>query len=323
MDFQDLYAFYNVATEGSFSKAGIRMRVAQSALSRRVARLEHVLHVPLMVRYGRGVRLTEHGTALLNRAKGLIDELNRIERDVLVLSDEPIGKVRIAMPPTISQYLGPAIALECKRRFPGIELHLRDGFSDMIEDWVVEGKIDLGLMFSCGRGSDLQTESLLDEPLFLVAPSVQCGSCDQTIGDAVDWSMLEQLPLILPNRPNSLRLVIDRFATQHSIQLKPVMEVEGIHVTRGLVAAGIGYSIFGDSGFDSDRSDDSLRFIPFRDPLSWQLTLIQQQQPKTTRAFTEVVHLIKQQIQIILAQGRWQGRQMYSLPERGRRLAVV
>ena len=308
MDFQDLNAFFHVATEGSFSKAAIRLRIAQSALSRRVARLEQILGVSLLQRHGRGVRLTEHGLALFDRAKSLMNELEQIERDVLVLAEEPTGKVRIGMPPMASQMLGPLLVTECRRRFPDIDLQLREGISDLIHDWIVEDKIDLGLLYSSGRDTDLRMLPLLDEPLLLLAPAPGKKLKPAVRGDRIDLSQLENLPLILPSRPNSLRQVVDRAASQNGVTLNIIMEVDGVNAMKGFVAAGLGYSIFSSNGTDDPVNGQPLRAIPFRQKLSWPLALVQQQRTRTPRAFAEVERIIKEQIHKLLETGRWQGK---------------
>ena len=314
MDFQDLYVFFHVANEGSFSKAAMRLHIAQSALSRRVARLEHILHTPLLQRYARGVRLTEQGIALADRAKRLMTELAQIERDVLMLADEPVGKVRVAMPPMTSQVLGPLLVGECRRRFPGIDLQLREGFSDLIQEWIVEDKADLGLLYYSGRETDLRMLLLLDEPLLLLVPAGSEQSDPAIADDSVDIAQLAHLPLILPSRPHSLRLVLDRVAAQHGITLNITMEVEGIHATKGLVEAGLGYSIFSNIGIYDGMNGRALRAIPFRQNLSWQLALVQQQRTRTPRSFTEIERLIKEQVHVLLETGRWQGKPLLEPP---------
>ena len=310
MDFEDLRSFYGVATEGSFSKGAMRLHVAQSALSRRVARLEHVLGVRLLLRHGRGVRLTEEGVALVDRAKFLIDELEQIQRDVLSLSARPTGCVRLAMPPMTAQLLGPGLVRECRSRFPDVTLQLRDGFSDLIYEWVAEDKVDLGLLYDSGRDTDLRMLLLLDEPLYLLGPTEVAQTSPQVGDGPIDLKELETIPLILPSRPHSVRQVLDRAAARHGVSLKVVMEVDGIQTTKGLVSAGLGYSVFSNIVTRDSSGAQTLRAIPFKQKLNWQLALARKHMTRTPRAFTEVERLIKEQIHLLHAEGRWQGRRI-------------
>ncbi len=315
MNFQDLHAFFNVATEGSFAKAAVRLRIAQSALSRRVARLEQALGVSLLQRSGRGIMLTEHGVALVDRAKALMSELEQIERDILILAEEPTGAVRVAMPPMVSQMLGPQLVMESRQRFPQIDLQLWESFSDTIHDWISEGRIDLGLLFSSGRDSDLQLTPLLNEPLILVASADFRPAHAALVDGQVDVMQLRDIPLILPRRPNSLRTIVDRFAGQHGLTLNVVMEVDGVSATKGFVAAGVCCTIFSINGLHDPFNSVVFRAFRFRQTLDWELVMAQPARTRTPRAFIETERLIKQEILTLLQDGPWQGEGLPALME--------
>ncbi|MGA8323583.1 MAG: LysR family transcriptional regulator [Xanthobacteraceae bacterium] len=71
MNAKQLRYFIAVATEGTFTKASSKLRVAQPALSRQIGLLEEELSTPLLIRHRRGVFLTEAGNALMERARFL------------------------------------------------------------------------------------------------------------------------------------------------------------------------------------------------------------------------------------------------------------
>ena len=72
MNAKQLRYFIAVATEGTFTKASSKLRVAQPALSRQIGLLEEELSTPLLIRHRRGVFLTEAGNALMERARPLL-----------------------------------------------------------------------------------------------------------------------------------------------------------------------------------------------------------------------------------------------------------
>ena len=210
----------------------------------------------------------------------------------------------------MSQLLGPMLVTECRARFPSVRLQLMDGFSDLIQEWIADDKIDLGMVHDNGRETGLHTIELLDEPLFLLAPPIGNTDLDSyRVEDEVDLSRLNELPLILPSRPHSLRLILDRVATHHSVPLNIIMEVAGINATRGLVAAGIGFSIFGNVGrSDQGRAHGGLRAIPFRQKLSWRLLLARKELVRTPRKFIEIERLIEELVRRLHECGQLQGK---------------
>src|ERR1700733_8931476 len=79
MDYKDVLAFLAVARLESYSRAAEKLHLAQSALSRRVMRLENALGVSLLERHPRGVRATKAGEILARRASQIDIELRKIE----------------------------------------------------------------------------------------------------------------------------------------------------------------------------------------------------------------------------------------------------
>ncbi len=313
MDFHDLHAFYHVANEGGFSKASARLRVAQSALSRRVARLERTLGIPLLKRHGRGVQLTGQGILLVDRAKNLMEELDRIERDILVLAEEPIGRVRVAMPPTISQVLGPQLVTECMARFPRIQLELSEAFSDTVQGWVADEAVDVGLGFNAGHETNLQLSLLLDEPLVLLVPPNAPGVVGFGSDGPVDIRILGEVALVVPRRPNMLRMILDRLATQQGFALNVAWEVDGVSALKGFVRAGLGYSVFSANGLEGSADRRDLGCRGFIQPVSWQLALIGRRQIRAPRAYHEVEQILKALIARQLDEGLWQGSKLSGL----------
>ncbi len=308
MKFEDLDAFVRVARQGGFSRAAAQMRIAQSALSRRVTRLEHELGVQLLARHGRGVRLTEHGVALLDRAKGLMTELDSIEQDLLALAAEPSGDVRIALPPTTAQVMVPRIVAEMRERFPRVKLHVREGFSGSIHDWMTEGKVDLAVLYNPEHSAEVQITPFLHEPLYLIAPAHGADLPHGVLKNGqISVRQLGKLPLILPSHSHSLRTLLDRLAAERRFALNVINEVDGMRATKGMVEAGLGYTVFSYAGVYEEVDAGTLKTIPFFPRLQWQLCLVERRTAAPSRALFEVKRSITQQVHILLERGFWQG----------------
>lgn len=309
MNFEDLGAFVQVARHGGFSRAATRHRIAQSALSRRVTRLEHQLGVRLLARHGRGVRLTEHGIALLDRAEGLMTEIKSIEQDMLGQAREPSGDVRIALPPTAAQVLAPPIVAELRRKFPRIKLHIREGFSGFIHDWVLEGRVDLALLYDPEEGTELQVKPFLREPIYLIAPTSRTPlPAAMTKNGRFRLKQIDTLPLILPSQSHGLRALLERRAAEHRLSLNIVNEVDGIRATKAMVEAGLGYTAFSYAGVYEEVKAGTLATIPFSPSLQWTLALVERRSTPASRALFEVKRSIEKQAHVLQERGFWQGQ---------------
>ena len=307
LDFQDLNAFIHVARQGSFSGAAAQLRTAQSALSRRVLKLEHKLGVQLLVRHARGVSLTPAGEVLLARAHLLVEEMGTIVRSLSELTEEPSGELRLAFPPTTGQLLAPAIMMECRRRFPKLRLRLLEGLSDTIHCWLNEGSVDIAVLYDPEASSKISSTPLITEPLYLVSHAKEHpGGLPVIEHSEFRLRDLEQLPLILPSRPQSIRVLLERFAAEHRYRLNVVGDVNSIRTIKGLVQAGLGYTIFSHAGIHEEVDAGVLKVIPLRPVLRWTLAIAHDAE-NASLAVREVKDLIVRQMHVLYKNGFYRG----------------
>lgn len=307
MEFQDLSAFFHVARAKSFSRAAGELRIAQSALSRRIARLEHHLGVKLLVRHARGAQMSSAGSELYIRAQALMDELQTIERDVLALAEYPVGMVRVGFTPSTGQAIAPLLVAECRRLFPRVCLELREGFGSFIHEWLAADVLDLALLYDPEPLTDLPVIPLIEEPLYIIVPSrgdlPTC--CQVKVFRADD---LGKLPLILPGRAHPLHIRLSRLAAERGLTLNIVTQVEGMRTTNSLVKAGLGFTVFSIAGVADDIAAGRLRAIPIRPSMSWKMALVSRKVALASSATMAVQRLIEQQVPKLLSGGLWQGK---------------
>jgi len=94
MELRELRYFRTVVESGSFSKAAVKLMVAQPSLSRQIRALEHELGMPLLRRNARGVSPTEAGKVLLERALRLEENMDGIRRAFATLAKRVTGTLR-------------------------------------------------------------------------------------------------------------------------------------------------------------------------------------------------------------------------------------
>ena len=95
MEFRQLEYFVAVAEEGSFTKGARRVRVAQSAVSATIQKLERELGLPVFAREAAGVTLTDAGTTLLPEARALLSAERRAREKVDQVRGGLRGTIRI------------------------------------------------------------------------------------------------------------------------------------------------------------------------------------------------------------------------------------
>lgn len=237
MEMKQLEYFCAVARAGSFSRASSELMVVQPALSRQVGRLESELSTKLFYRNGRGVALTDAGKRFLAVADSVLGDLESIRAELAEDRDAPSGTVTVGMPPSVSAMIATSLLLSIRRQFPDIKLHIIDGLSGHICEWMAAGKIDIGIVHESRQSSGLLLEPLMSEPLYLVGrPSATDILPDpQGVIGTVSFDTVANLPLILQGDSHGLRRLIDRTAREMNVTLDIEIEIDAIAAITKLV----------------------------------------------------------------------------------------
>jgi DNA-binding transcriptional LysR family regulator len=185
METEQLRTFLAVAAHGSFLEAGNRLHVTQSTVSARIQGLESYFGARLFVRNRAGAALTPAGRRLLRHAKGLLLTLEQARHEVGLPSrfsaSITVG-ARIALwEGFLPRWLG-----RMRKRFPELSIRSEIGFEEDLMRGLVEGNLDLALMYTPYQAPTLHVEHLFDETLVLV--STEMGS--QVLDDRyvyVEW----------------------------------------------------------------------------------------------------------------------------------------
>ena len=124
MDWDKLRIFQAVADAGSFTHAGERLNLSQSAVSRQISALEESLNVMLFHRHARGLILTEQGELLYRTARDMSAKLNTAEALLAESKDQPAGPLKITTTVGFgSTWLTPQHA-RVPRLYPDIDVSL-------------------------------------------------------------------------------------------------------------------------------------------------------------------------------------------------------
>ena len=241
MNLKQLEYFVQVAELGSFSKAAMVLDVAQPALSRQVRALETGLRETLLLRNGRGVQLTEAGQRLFEHSVGILQAVTRAREDMGASRDEPVGRIVVGLPPSMGRQLTLPLIDAFRRQLPRARLAIVEGLSAHITEWIVTGRVDLGLLHNPQAAPALEISPVLDEALCLVQPATRRRS-----RDARGPLPLRDLPgfaLIMPDRSHAIRKLIETQAMLAGIELDIAWEVASVPSIIDLVCAGYGHAV--------------------------------------------------------------------------------
>ncbi|HUL94023.1 MAG TPA: LysR substrate-binding domain-containing protein [Burkholderiales bacterium] len=240
MDIKQLDYFVHVADLGSFTKAASLLSVAQSALSHQVRQLEVEVQQTLLYRNGRGVTPTDAGRRLLVHARGIVMQVRRARDELTGSRDAAVGHVVLGLPPTLARVLSVPLFKSLRKSFPGGTFSMMEGLSASILEWLVEGRVDIGLVHNPTPLPSIEIAPLRDVEMFLISP--------RTAGKGqrprpVPLRDLPRYPLILPSRPNANRMRIEAQLAYLGLKPQIAFEIDGVTSILGLIREGYGHTV--------------------------------------------------------------------------------
>jgi LysR family nitrogen assimilation transcriptional regulator len=297
MDLKQLEYFVNVVDLGGFSRAGRLLGIAQPAISRQIRSLEVELRQNLLLRNGRGAAPTEAGKRLLAHARGILQQVDRARREVDETKDAPIGNVVVGLPPTVARHLTLPVVREFRQRFPGGSLSMVEGLSATIHEWLLVGRVDVGVVYNPVASPAVDAKPLMEEQLCLIGATGK-GRVPRTLRLAD----LPQFPLIIPSRPHAIRMLVETRLAALGLRPNVSMEIDAVPAILELVAEGHGHAVLSPRALHSAETAQRLWARAIVQPrLASRLALATSAQRPSTPIQQRTIELIERLIGPALA----------------------
>lgn len=159
-----------VAETGSFSQAARSCGVSQPGLSAQVIRLEKELTAPIFERRPRSVVPTRLGREVIDAARAVLDERDRLLAIAKTAQDPLAGTIQLGVIPTIAPFLLPRVMPAVREAFPELRLLLREERTADLRDLVLDGELDMALVALESELDGLKVEPLGRDPFVLAVP---------------------------------------------------------------------------------------------------------------------------------------------------------
>jgi DNA-binding transcriptional LysR family regulator len=147
LDVTRLRVLVAVARHGSVTAAAHALNYAQPSVSHHLARLEAETGTKLVTRAGRGIRLTDAGRLLAERAVEVIGRLDAAENELAVFSGLRAGRLRLAAFPSALGTIVPAAAAILHDKHPSVDLRLTEAEPPEAVRMLRAGYVDVALIF--------------------------------------------------------------------------------------------------------------------------------------------------------------------------------
>lgn len=228
---------------GSLTQAAEVLHIAQPALSQQLITLEDEFQQQLLVRTKRGVTPTEAGATLYRHAQLILRQFEQAQADVKSAGQTLAGQVSVGLAPgTGASALSLPLLRAVRARHPSILLYINENFGTTLSELIMNGRMDMAVLYGDKPVHGLSFQLLMNEELFLVAPR----SMGIAAGE-IDVTALRDVPLLLPRPYNYLRKYVDEAFARMQMIPSVIAEIESATTLSAAVGAGIGATILPDS----------------------------------------------------------------------------
>jgi LysR family transcriptional regulator, nitrogen assimilation regulatory protein len=295
MDIRALKCFIWTAELSNITRASAELGIVQSALSRKIQNLEQELGARLLVRLPRGVQLTPAGQQFLGRARRILRELESARSEIGNQAAVE-GAVTLGLSPTLAPIIAPDCLEQVHRDFPELALKVVEGFSSIMLEPLLSGRIDVAVLTNPPRISGLRLEpAVAEEVVVVTAPGMRGIQPFYTLDE------LCRTPLLVTS---GFRIVVDEQLRTLGKQLAPGTEIDSVEAIRRIVARGLGATVMPVSAYQEDIRAGRLDAFHIADAnLHRMLVIAMPPENRTTPAMQKVVEVLGQQFSALADEG--------------------
>jgi DNA-binding transcriptional LysR family regulator len=242
MDLRHLRTFVTVAEQRTVSKAAVRLRIAQPALSRQIKELEEELGIRLFDRIRRRLVLTSEGEQLLGDCRTVLGGVGALSERAQLLRRGDSGILRVAATPqTIEGVFSTFLHRFAKRR-PNVEIKLTEAVGTELVSALERGQVHVtvSLVQANQAKSPFLGSFKLTSLEFLAASS---NSLDIGTAGDVEISRLARYPLLLLNSSFAVRTLFDAACRLADVAPNIFIESRTPHALLALAEAGHGVAV--------------------------------------------------------------------------------
>ncbi|MCS7090177.1 MAG: LysR substrate-binding domain-containing protein [Verrucomicrobiota bacterium] len=239
MELHQLRYFVTVVEAGGFSRAAVRLHVAQPSLSQQIAKLEQELGQPLLDRLPRGVVPTEAGRRLYDRARRILAEVADATRCVADCRESLEGRLVVGAIPTIAPGLLPRLLAEFSEQHPKVDVQVVEEVTERLLQRLDEGQIDLALASTVDVQTAIHCEPLGKEPLGLLLPARHALARRRQ----VTWTDLQGEKALVLSELHCLARQVNEFCKTRSVRWHVWFQAAHLGTILEMVANGVGVSL--------------------------------------------------------------------------------
>jgi len=159
-----------------------------------------------------------------------------------------------------------------REQLPEARLSITEGLSTTMQEWLVTGRLDIALLYNAQPSPEIDIAPLQDEELLLVEKR-PAGLAEEPAPPPVTLAEVAALPLVIPSRPNAIRMQIEADMAAQGLRPSVALEIDGVPAILDLVAEGVGSALLSHHAVARSIRPSAYRTRHITPPLRTRLSL--------------------------------------------------
>ena len=295
MTLSELRFVVSVAHEKNFRRAAIKSFVSQPALSLAIKKIEIELGVLIFERNRMGASLTTVGEQIVNQAKKVLEEADKIKEISALETNTKQKAIKIGIIYSIAPYLLPSIIPLLKKISPDIILKAEEDVTKNLIHKLKDGVIDAAIIALPFDIPGIALQDLYDEPFKVLIPRKHKWNSKKKINTK---DLVNEKILLLDNTHCFSMQVRDACpGISNNAEVQAGTSLETI---RNMVASNLGISILPQSATAKNYKNDAINILSFESPIPFRRVALAYRQGTSKKdsldIMVEAISSIKDQI---------------------------
>ena len=290
MELHQLRGFFEIAREGSFTRAADKLYLTQPAISLQLKALEEELGEMLFERTRKSAELTPAGEILFRRARAVFEELSTARDEIAALQEVLRGRLVIGTSDTNCSYVLPQVLQQFRQCYPEVEIDIRNKMSSEVGRMVLADEVDLGL-----ATLPVRHRSLTNEILFARRDVLICRA-DHRMAKKRSTTLktVAAFPLLALEQGSTTRKLMDEMFMRADLGVDIIMNLGSIEVVKRFVeiGLGLGLALVPKVAVAAEEAEGRLAAVPVAGLPARDIGLVEhrgRRRSKATQAFVEML----------------------------------
>jgi LysR family nitrogen assimilation transcriptional regulator len=229
-----------------------------------------------------------------------LHQVARAHEDLDQLRGGMSGRVALGLPPSVARVLTVPLTRAFRAELPQAQLSIREGLSADLAESLLNGRLDIAVLYNAQATEGLQRQALIDEELVLVQARPP-GLAEEPPPPPMEWRELAKLALVTPSRPNAIRMHLEAEMARHDCQPKVVLEIDGVSAILDLVADGVGCALLSRQAVARSTKPSAYQLRPIGSPpFTIALSLVSSDRRATTPTQQHTAALVSHMVRFHL-----------------------